>query len=163
MPDDFLGGTWRETELSRCACLTLKGAENNLAELSVGTKRLVWWNFAVMCVWFSCRNRQNPSEKREEPILPTIGFKFRSERVATYSNPPLLLLRNRNLAFFICVCVCGGGYFLVHLWHLSVTCVRQFHSFIHAVCNYTVLLRDRFSLGPLYSLDVEEELVGHHL
>lgn len=45
-----------------------------------------------------------------------------------------------------------------------MTCVRQFHSLIHAVCNFTVLLRDRFSLGPLYSLDVvEEELVKHHL
>lgn len=45
-----------------------------------------------------------------------------------------------------------------------MTCVGQVHSFIHAVCNYTVLLKDRFSLGPLYSLDVvEEELVKHHL
>lgn len=61
--------------------------------------------------------------------------------------------------------VAGGGVvFFGAVWHLSVTCVCQFHSFIHAVCNYTVLLRGRFSLGPLYSLDVvEEELVKHHL
>lgn len=58
----------------------------------------------------------------------------------------------------------GGGVFFGVVRHLSVTCVRQFHSLIHAVCNFTVLLRDRFSLGPLYSLDVvEEELVKHHL
>lgn len=58
----------------------------------------------------------------------------------------------------------GWGVFFGAVRHLSVTCVRQFHSFIHAVCNYTVLLRDRFTLGPLYSLDVvEEELVKRHL
>lgn len=126
---------------------------------SDGMKRLVGWNFAVVSVWFSCCKRQNPSEKRQKLILPTI--QFGSERVATSSNPRLFLLRNRNLAF-----LCGGGgvVFFGAVWHLSVTCVCQFHSFIHAVCNYTVLLRGRFSLGPLYSLDVvEEELVKHHL
>lgn len=52
-----------------------------------------------------------------------------------------------------------GGH--IFWWPLSVTSVSQFHP--RWMQMYRGLLRDRFSLGPLYSLVVEEELVNHHL
>lgn len=57
----------------------------------------------------------------------------------------------------------GGIFFWCGVTFVCDICtsVSQFHP--RWMQMYRGLLRDRFSLGPLYSLVVEEELVNHHL